>query len=127
MTGEMQARLEMSLMFGSVVRISERDVINVMNYLSSALGYTEIGSRANGAEIAKFLRERTEAKPVAVSCSTICGMPCATIILQDEGEELDIASAYGVFSYVYNFAAPECSEFGYSFFERMGNGYHRIA
>ena len=123
MTNTMCAKLELALM-GRVIKIDEEVLADALDYIASAAGHTEI----SGAEIANRF---CDTKPVAISCSRVEGMPCVNIILVDEGETLDLDSAEGVFCYVYNFAEPCLSEFGYSFFEKVGsdeNGYyHRYA
>lgn len=123
MTNTMCAKLELALM-GRVVKIDEEVLADALDYIASAVGHTEI----SGAEIASRF---CDTKPVAISCSRVEGMPCVNIILVDEGETLDLGSNEGVYCYVYNFAEPCFSEFGYSFFEKVGSGknsyYHRYA
>lgn len=58
-------------------------------------------------------------------------MPCITYTCDEvDGEEPfpdELDTPDGVFSYVYNWAAPDFSEFGYCFFELRDDGfYHRI-
>ena len=133
MTNTMCAKLELALM-GRVIKIDEEVLADALDYIASAVGHTE----RSGAEIANEVLEGKECigcfcdtKPVAISCSRVEGMPCVNIILVDEGETLDLDSDEGVYCYVYNFAEPCFSEFGYSFFEKVGSGengyYHRYA
>lgn len=56
-------------------------------------------------------------------------MPCFTIVMtttKKEFKDFKIDSPDGVFSYVYNFAGPDLSELGYTYFERKGKFPKRI-
>jgi len=64
----------------------------------------------------------------SLSVNKICGMRMIAIGLEtDEDEEpFDLLNEYGVFGYVYNIDAPDCSELGYSFYKKKNNFIRRV-
>ena len=67
--------------------------------------------------------------PVHAVTNTICGMKCLTVTLETPEDEdtYDLLSEDGVFSSVYNFDCPDCSELGYSYFAKQNGRLKRIA
>lgn len=75
----------------------------------------------------KYLSDEADVRGMVVN--TIMGsMVCITYIIDDgeEGVPNDLATPYGVFSHVENLTCPDCSELGYTFFEKKSDGYHRV-
>ena len=64
-----------------------------------------------------------------VNVATVCGMKMLALpMTTDEDEEpFNILSPYGVFGYVYNFDAPDCSELGYACFENKNGRIRRCS
>lgn len=125
--GELNAKAELALM-GRVVQILDRENMEyVLNYISKVLNCTEM----TGAEIYDEATKYTnpdETEPVGLSCSTLFGgeFRVVNIIFKDKGKSLKLDDPDGVLCHVHNFDAPDCSELGYCFFERIYNSYHRI-
>lgn len=113
---------------GNVVELSEKDDVNfVADYIKRAcfLGDAFADGTAFG-DITKYTNlEETEI--YGLSCSRVCGMPCINVLFRDKGKPFSVDSEDGVFCYVLNLIDSDCSEYGYSFFEKKGGSYHRIA
>lgn len=74
-------------------------------------------------------------KVTHIGCNTVEGMRCITLCIDTQDNELpkpfeeDYGSGYPCsFCYVFNYDAPEFSEFGNCFFEKQeDNYYHRVS
>lgn len=58
----------------------------------------------------------------------INGMIMITYLLKPNGEEFpdNLTTPDGIFSYVYNATCPDCSELGYTFYQKTRGVYHRV-
>jgi len=125
MKGELCAKAEIALM-GMVVMLNESDVPDVLDYIGSVLGFTDLSGKEIVASATQYL-DHNKTHICGISCTTIYGEPCVNIILKDRDENFDIADDNGVLCYVHNFVAPYCSELGYCYFKKKGGSYHRTA
>lgn len=125
MNGELCAKAEIALM-GMVVMLNESDVPDVLDYIGSVLGYTDLSGKEIVASATKYL-DRNKTQICGISCTTIYGEPCVNIILKDCGKNFYITEDRGILCYVHNFVAPYCSELGYCYFKKKGSSYHRTA
>ena len=95
------------------------------------LGVIEIED-TTGAEIMKlalrYVKNGADVRFIHVG--RISGFRMMTLVLQDKkskAKTVNLLSNNGVFSYVYNFDAPDLSELGYTFFQKDYNGkIHRM-
>ena len=120
---ELHAKAEMILM-GCAQRIEGEGELRVMlDYFKSPLNV-----QYNTDEIIrKSVRYCKNPRFKSLSVNMICGMRMIAIGLEtDEDEEtFDLLNEYGVFGYVYNIDAPDCSELGYSFYQKDANNFIR--
>lgn len=116
-------------MMGIVVEIREKDDINfAADYIKKACGLDDAFPDGTAYDrITKYCSDSEETEIYGISCSTVCEMPVINILFRDKEEPFVIDSDDGVFCYVLNMEDSYCSEYGYSFFEKKGEYYHRIA
>ena len=126
--GDLNAKCELALMTGQCVSV--RDVDNVrycFEYIAKVVGSTTTTADEFWEMMTQYL-DKDKTYPVGFCMNKVFGMTCMTIILHDKGEvNHSLDHEDGQFCYVYNFDAPDCSELGYSYFERRGNRYFRVA
>lgn len=123
MRSEEKARCEMMMMgFTEPIR-SKEHLEEVVRYSEKAMG-TDIPVEDVMEQLFKYTVEGTIPKHAVFN--RIMGMRCLTVTLQAPKEKYDILSEDGVFSSVYNFDAPDCSELGYTFFENRFGAIKRI-
>lgn len=114
-------KCELALM-GIAQPISKEELTEVIPYVASA-----IGVKCDTDEVIDRMFQYTKAKPRHFVMNTICGMQCLTVTLDDKETTYLLEDEDGVFSTVYNFTFPDCSELGYSFFAVKGGASRRIA
>lgn len=125
MNGELCAKAEIALM-GMVVMLNESDVPDVLDYIGSVLGYTDLSGKEIVTSATQYI-DQTKTHICGISCSTVYGDPCVNIILKDRGENFNSVADGRVLCYVHNFVVPYCSELGYCYFKKKGGSYYRTA
>lgn len=116
-----------AVMMGFTQKVdSNEEAEYIISYIAKTLGHS-----VTGEEVFKEATQYTkEAKIEYVSVSTIMDMVMLALPMttkEDKGKKLNILDRDGVFSYVYNFDCPMCSELGYTFFEERNGRLRRIA
>jgi len=104
---------------------SNEEAIYIAGYIAKTLNH-----KVSGLEIFNEATHYTKgAKIQYVNVSTLEDMVLLALpmITDEDEDEFDITSEYGVFSYVYNFDAPQCSELGYVFFTKKSGRLVRSA
>lgn len=125
--GELNAKAELALM-GRVVQLLDRENMEyVLDYIGKVLNCTEMTGEAIYEEATQYTDSK-KTMPVGLSCSTLFNgeFRVVNIIFKDKGKSLKMDDPDGVLCHVHNFDAPDCSELGYCFFERVGSTFHRI-
>lgn len=83
-----------------------------------------------GEEILKLATQYAKGATVKyIHIGRIQGFKMLTLVLKpktSKAKEIKLESRNGVFSYVYNFDAPDLSELGYTFFRKTPKGFSRI-
>lgn len=121
MKRELATRCELALM-GMTQPITKEELNEVIPYIASA-----IGVKCDKDEVIETMFQYTKATPKHFVMNTICGMQCLTVTLDDGETPYLLEDEEGVFSSVYNFTFPDCSELGYSFFKVRNGASRRIA
>ena len=115
----------LAILKGRLSRISsERELREVLLCLSVVLDFSP-------EDVIRKVQDVSTGSIHSICVSTIAygGDTILTIVLGSKEYPVpqDLATEEGVFSYTYNISMPYLSEGGDSFFERRGDGYHRIA
>ena len=121
MRKELATRCEFALM-GITQPITMDELKEVIPYIASA-----IGVECDTEEVIQQMFKYTTATPRHFVMNTLCGMSCLTVTLDDGETPYVLEDEDGVFSSVYNFTFPDCSEIGYSFFAVKNGASRRIA
>lgn len=122
MKKELATRCELALM-GMAQPISKEELNEVIPYIASA-----IGVKCDTDEVIDRMFQYTKATPRHFVMNTIMGeMMCLTVTLDDGESDYLLEDENGVFSSVYNFTFPDCSELGYTFFKVRNGASRRIA
>lgn len=124
---ELRTLAEIALM-GLVVKVNtEDDVTFIFDIIRGAVGTEGMTAEEMYKDAVKYINF-DETEIYGLSASTVCGMPCINVLFRDKDcENFAVDGTDGVFCYVLNLADSDCSEYGYSFFEKKGSSYHRIA
>ena len=123
---ELNAKAEVALM-GLVTPIRDKDnIIYMLDYISNVIEGSKIGTEIYN-KATEFIN-LNETYIIGISCCRVYDDICINIIFKDKSTTaFKLDDPNGVLTYVYNFSADWCSELGYSFYERKGPSYHRIA
>ena len=125
---KLRTKAELMLM-GYVQTVStEEDVKFIFDiFLSAIPEHIEQTSEELYNDAMKYI-ETDKTEIFGISCSTVHGNACINVIFRDKenADEFDLCSDEGVFCYTINLSDPNYSEYGYSFFDKKGKGYHRI-
>ena len=126
LTADAKARCEVALM-GIVANCNgNEEAQGMLEYIAQVIGYDY-----SNLDLTEKLSQYGNTARYVVT-NTLNGMPCVTFLLENEEcpkpFEEDYGSGYPcAFCYVVNLACDTCSEFGDCFFEKRGNGYHRVS
>ena len=126
---ELRTKAELMLM-GYVQTVNtEEDVKFIFDiFLSAIPEHIEQTADELYNDAMKYIEtEKTEI--FAMSCSTVYDNACINVIFRDKEnvDKFDLCSDEGLFCYTINLSDPNYSEYGYSFFGKKGEGYHRIS
>ena len=130
---EMEARCEVAMMTGDVVLTKDNGTLETMvEYCMTVMSPNEVDNE----QLGKLYQLCKEYKTIGFCCSRLQGMPCITVLLQDE--ELgynpvpdnmsdNVGDNYQL-CYVFNLEVPMFSEYGDCFFEKRPSGtIHRVS
>ena len=129
MTKESMSKAEAILMGLPQKVESEAECVEVLNYIFNYFRNCFETPVPTGEEVIKLANQFTSKHQVPkwVFVNQICGMymialPFSERIVTKTGKMI----ANGVFGYVYNIDAPDCSELGYTFYEEQNGKIKRL-
>lgn len=125
--GILNAKAEVLMMHGTggIPINDNEEVPYILNYMFKTLEIDTTGEEVV-KEATKFIKEEYYFRFLHLCTTEFGRMITIAIEVPSEDENFDVVSEDGVFCYVYNMDAPDCSELGYCFFKTMNNRTVRI-
>lgn len=132
MKNERNAKAEMAMMSGRFTPFSSiEEAKHILGYIKTAIycdgKYNKVEER--GEEMYNdALKYSKGSKITGITVNTIMGMKMICCIVKSKSAKKaePTTSMNGQLCYVINLDAPDCSELGYSFFQKRDNELYRI-